>query len=196
MTPSLTLLVLDTPNRKPVRPRVVASDITTARAEVGVVRGRAIRGRRPVETVATLIVVSTISPVTVASKRHVVSFSGFYELLPFFFCRHTLAYLRRLSHSRIPREVLLTRGRSLDDLGDLAFWVFSCRGRYFYSRILPIYFSYFLSPSGRVHSEVSFFELGDGFEGFGRSCRVGIECMRGGGPGRGRRSSEAFIASV
>ena len=192
MTPSLTLLVLDTPNRKPVRPRVVASDITTARAEVGVVRGRAIRGRRPVETVATLIVVSTIIPVTVASKRHVVSFSGFYELLPFFFCRHTLAYLRRLSHSRIPREVLLTRGRSLDDLGDLAFCVFSCRGRYFHLHSI----SFFLSPSRGVHSEISFFELGDGFEGFGRSCRVGTNYACCSIAGRDRRLSEAFIASV
>ena len=69
MTPSLTLLVLDTPNRIPARPKGVVSDITTARAEGGVVRGRASRGRRPVVTAATLTAVSTIIPATVASKR-------------------------------------------------------------------------------------------------------------------------------
>ena len=63
--------MLDTPNRKPGRPSANASDsTTTARVEVGGVRVRAIRGRRrPVVTAATLKVVRTTTPVTVASKR-------------------------------------------------------------------------------------------------------------------------------
>ena len=66
MTPSLTLLVLDTPHRKPVRPTVVGSDTTTANAEERVVGVRATRRRRPVVPDAALTVVGAITPVTVA----------------------------------------------------------------------------------------------------------------------------------
>ena len=62
------LLILDTPNRIPERPKVVVSDSTTAGVEGGDVRVHAIRGRRPVITVATLTYVKTITPAMGASK--------------------------------------------------------------------------------------------------------------------------------
>ena len=69
MTPSLTLLVLDTPHRKPARPIAGVSDITTANDEERVVGVQAIRRRRPVVPVAALIVVGATIPATGASKR-------------------------------------------------------------------------------------------------------------------------------